>query len=213
MRGVSGRCSGWLVDVCFFCLLSFYRLVFSFSAVRCSKAERKRKENGRQTGTLGDGGCTFWVLRLVVIVLFSSVQFSVSSSRRRHQGSISGVWKLWTAGCDCVGWGDAWCRCVCASVYVCVWLSVCVCGEPWCRRVRGGGGGVGGSLWEAEASVFFLEDLHGILAGLHLQQRPRSCCLCFARGEVATFSPWETRETQQGGRKRRKRQSAEWVTV
>lgn len=36
---------------------------------------------------------------------------------------------------------------------------------------------------------FFLEDLRGILAGLHLQQRPCSCCLCFARGEVATFSP------------------------
>lgn len=102
---------------------------------------------------------------------------------------------------------------VCVRVCMCVYDWVCVCGEPWCRRVRGGGGGVGGSLWEAEASVFFLEDLHGILAGLHLQQRPRSCCLCFARGEVATFSPWETRETQQGGRKRRKRQSAEWVTV
>lgn len=137
MRGVSGRCSGWLVDVCFFCLLSFYRLVFSFSAVRCSKAERKRKENGRQTGTLGSGGCTFWVLRLVVIVLFSSVQFSVSSSRWRHQGSISGVWTLWTAG-----WLRRLGRCM---VQVCVCECVCECMiECVCVGSRGVGG------WEVE---------------------------------------------------------------
>lgn len=74
--GCLGGAVGDLLMFGFFCLLSFYRLVFSFSAVRCSKAERKRKENGRQTGTLGGRGCTFWVLRLVVIVLFSSVQFS-----------------------------------------------------------------------------------------------------------------------------------------
>lgn len=68
---------------------------------------------------------------------------------------------------------------------------------------QSGGGHVGAILWELEASGWKFKGLHGILTGLHLQQRPSSCCLCFARGEVATFSSWRRRKTgdeSTGGR-------------
>lgn len=115
------------------------------------------------------GGVTFWVLQLV-IVLFSSG----SVQRLFQQAPLAGVQSggVWLdewggAGlCQCRGW--LWCR---------------------CREVGGG------PSEERRPRVLFCfvlfcsDDLHGILAGLHLQQRPCSCCLCFARGEVATFSP------------------------
>lgn len=63
--------------------------------MRCSKAERKRKENGRQTGTLGGGGV--YVLgaptRRDCLVQFSSVQclFQQAPSPGFNQWSVDAV--------------------------------------------------------------------------------------------------------------------------
>lgn len=79
---------------CFFCLRSFYRLVFSFSAVRCGKAEEKG--NGRQIGVTERVGAG-WACGLGAPTCDCLVQFSSASL---PAGAVAGVGLVECAAVD-----------------------------------------------------------------------------------------------------------------